>query len=141
MKIEAIGAIRENIVKDRGWYQVELRSVEDRGGRILFSGAHSKGAFVGKADRDGGVIELRLCSLGLSQAEKRERLKGILENSGYRFEHPTLILEGTEGWFTILTPNRQPYQAIVHWDGSQADFFATVPELLAFPEIENEKES
>lgn len=130
MKIEAIGKLREEITKDRGWSEVELKSVQDKEGKILFSGIHSKGAFVGEADRDGGLIELRLCSLGLTQAEKRERIKQILENSGYKFEHPTLILEGKEGWFAILTPGRTPHQAIVHWDGSQADFFATIPEQL-----------
>lgn len=130
MKIEAIGRLRENITKDHFWSEVELKSVQDKDDRILFSGTHLKGAFVGEADRDGNVIELRPCTLGPTQAEKRERIRQILENSGYKFEHPTLILEGTEGWFIILTPHRPPHQAIVHWDGTQADFFATTPEQL-----------
>lgn len=131
MKIEAIGKLRENIEKDRGWYQVELKSVQDKGNKILFSGSHSKGAFVGQADRDGNLSELRPCILGLTQAEKRERIRQILENAGYSFEHPTLVLEGKEGWFTILTPGHTPHQAIVHWDGTQADFFSTIPKQLA----------
>ena len=53
-----------------------------------------------------------------------------LQNAGYNFEHPTLILEGQDGWFVILTPQHTPHQAIVHFDGRQADFFATVPELI-----------
>lgn len=57
-------------------------------------------------------------------------IKEILEKSGYRFEHPTLVLEGKDGWFVILTPHRVPHQAIVHWDGRQADFFSTIPEQL-----------
>lgn len=131
MEIESIGKLRENIIKDRGWSEVELKSVEEiKGNKILFSGTHLNGAFIGAADKDGKVIELHLCTLGITQAEKRERIKQILENSGYKFEHPTLILEGKGGWFTILTPGRMPHQAIVHWDGSQADFFATIPEQL-----------
>jgi len=130
MKIESIGKLRENIIKERGWSEVELKSVQDKDDKILFCGTHLKGAFVGEADRDGKVIELRVYGLGLTQAEKKEMIKQILENSGYRFEHPTLILEGKDGWFTILTPGRTPYQAIVHWDGSRADFFSTIPELL-----------
>lgn len=134
MKIEAIGKLREEITEERGWSEVELVTVQDKrdsgGDRVLFSGTHLKGAFVGEADRDGNVIELRPYTLGPTQAEKRERVKHILENSGYKFEHPTLILSGREGWFAILTPHRPPHQAIVHWDGSQADFFATIPEQL-----------
>lgn len=130
MKIESIGKLRENIEKDRGWSEVELKSVQDKDGKILFRGTHLKEAFVGEADKDGIVIELRLCSLGLTQAEKGERIKQILQNCGYKFEHPTLVLEGKDGWFVILTPHRSPHQAIVHWDGRQADFFATIPEQL-----------
>jgi len=143
MKIEAIGRLRENIINERRWSEVVLRSVEDKGGRILFSGTHSQGAFVGEADRDGKLIELHPW-LGYrfpSPAELRGRIKEILENSGYRFEQPTLILEGKEGWFTILTPHRPPHQAIVHWDGTMADFFATIPEQLVFPEEIENKES
>lgn len=53
-----------------------------------------------------------------------------LQNAGYKFEHPTLVLEGQDGWFVILTPQRTPHQAIVHFDGKQSDFFATMPELI-----------
>lgn len=54
-----------------------------------------------------------------------------LKSSGYEYKHPTLILEGANGWFTILTPNRSPHQALVHVDRqNKMDFFKTVPELL-----------
>lgn len=134
MKVESIGKLRENIEKDRGWSEVELNTIQDKrdsgGDRVLFTGTHSKGAFVGEADREGKVIDLRLSPPAPTQAEKRERIKRILGYSGYKFEHPTLVLEGKDGWFVILTPGRTPHQAIVHWDGHQADFFATIPEQL-----------
>lgn len=130
MKIETIGKLRGNIIKARGWSEVELKSVVDKDNKIVFSGIHLNGAFTGEADREGWVLELHLCSFGLTQAEKKEGIKLLLESSGYKFEHPTLILEGKEGWFVILTPHRPPHQAIVHWDGKQPDFFSTIPELL-----------
>ncbi len=134
MKVESIGKLRENIEKDQGWAEVELDAIEDKrdsgGDRVLFAGTHSKGAFAGEADREGKVIDLRLSPPAPNPAEKRERIKQILEQSGYKFEHPTLVLGGKDGWFVILTPGRAPHQAIVHWDGHQADFFATIPEQL-----------
>lgn len=65
-----------------------------------------------------------------SKAERIELVRDTLVTAGYNFEHPTLILGGQDGWFVILTPHRPPHQAIVHFDGKVADFFATVPELI-----------
>lgn len=65
-----------------------------------------------------------------NKAERIELVKATLITTGYKFEHPTLVLAGEDGWFAILTPHRKPHQAIVHFDGKDADFFATVPELI-----------
>lgn len=65
-----------------------------------------------------------------SKAARVELVRDTLIKTGYNFEHPTLILGGQDGWFVILTPQRKPHQAIVHFDGKEADFFATIPELI-----------
>ena len=65
-----------------------------------------------------------------SKAGRIELVKATLVNAGYNFDHPTLVLAGQDGWFVILTPQRTPHQAIVHFDGKEADFFATIPELI-----------
>lgn len=140
MKLEAIGRIREEIIKEKGWSEVQLISVQDtnkkdsKGVRILFSGTLGdppQMSFVGEADGDGKLLEVHAHNIHPTRPEK---VKQILENSGYKFEHPTLVLEGKDGWFVILTPHRSPHQAIVHWDGRQADFFATIPEQLMIEE-------
>lgn len=109
---------------------MEFIRVYDKDENIFFSGKDAKGPFGGKADKDGKLLEFHPYLLGLTKADKVETVKQILTNTGYQFEHPTLILEGREGWFVILTPEWKPFQAIVHWDGKQADFFATMPEII-----------
>lgn len=34
MNIETIGRLRQNIAKDRGWSQMELKSVQDKADKI-----------------------------------------------------------------------------------------------------------
>lgn len=65
-----------------------------------------------------------------NKPEKVQLVRDTLVNTGYTFEHPTLVLAGQDGWFTILTPQRKPHQAIAHFDGKGVDFFATVPEMI-----------
>ena len=64
--------------------------------------------------------------------QKVDIVKRLLESSRYTFEHPTLILEGGDGWFVILTPKRKPHQVIVHLDReNKPDFWDTIPELIS----------
>lgn len=137
MKIEAIGRLRENIIKERGGEDIELRSVQDKDDKIVFTARHYVPptiALTGEADKRGKLLELHSSplpvSLPRSKPEKVEMVKKVLETSGYTFEHPILILEGRDGWFVILVPHRSPFQVIVHWDGKGADFFATLPEMI-----------
>lgn len=136
MKIEAIGRLRGNIIKERG-ADIELRSVQDKDGKIVFTAMKYLPPLIalsGEADKKGKLLELHSyplpVSLPWSKPEKVEMVKKILETSGYTFEHPILILEGRDGWFVILVPHRSPFRAIVHWDGKEADFFTTVPEVI-----------
>ena len=66
--------------------------------------------------------------------DKRQKISVVLtalKSSGYAYKHPTFILEGADGWFAILTPDRAPHQAIVHIDRkNKMDFLKTIPELL-----------
>ena len=123
--MELIERIRENLAKECGWTQIELRSIEKIGDRILFRGTHSEGGFTGEANKDGKVIGLT----SYPQPDEKEKVKRILESAGYEFKSPTLVLEGKDGWFVILTPSHPPYHALVHWNGT-VDFFSTIPREL-----------
>lgn len=69
--------------------------------------------------------------LNWDKQQKTGIVATALKAGGYVFKHPTLVLEGKDGWFVILTPGRLPHQALVHIDGSnKMDFFVSVPELL-----------
>ena len=123
--MELIERIREDLAKECGWTQIELKEVERIGDRILFRGVHSEGGFTGEADENGKIIGLT----SYRQPNEKERVKRILESAGYEFKSPTLVLEGRDGWFVILTPSHPPYHALVHWDGT-VDFLSTIPKKL-----------
>ena len=69
--------------------------------------------------------------LDLTKEQKVEIVKRLLESAGHVYEHPTLILEGRDGWLRILTPHRAPHQALVHLNRNlELSFWTTVPELI-----------
>ena len=67
-----------------------------------------------------------------TKKQKVDMARTLLSSAGYEFKHPTLVLEGADGWFLILTPKRSPYQMLVHVDEQdKSDFFTTLPELIS----------
>jgi len=69
--------------------------------------------------------------LNLTKEQKIKVAKSLLEAAGYTYEHPTLILEGKDGWLVILTPGHAPHQAIVHLDSqNKPNFWSTIPEMI-----------
>ncbi len=69
--------------------------------------------------------------LNWNKSQKIEIARMVLRSTGHVFKHPTLLLEGRDGWFVILTPRRPPHQAVFHVDReNKMDFFAATPELL-----------
>lgn len=73
-----------------------------------------------------------------SKEKEIKIVKSLLEGVGYKFKHPTLVLDGKDGWFVILTPKRRPFKMLVHLgrdtihcsDEMVPDFFSTIPELI-----------